>query len=103
MLANAGEDLAIDDITSIADALEPLTEPGLVRSAASDALRGLISGITGKLSDVSSSQELDTFRDELVSAAETYGVPIDAVLTQDLQSRREVLEEREAEEDTDRY
>lgn len=103
MLANAGEDLAIDDITSIADALEPLTEHGLVHSAASDALRGFILGIEGKLSDVSSSQELDTFRDNLVSAAETYGVRIDAALTQDIQSRREVLEEREGEEDTDPY
>lgn len=103
MLANAGEDLAIDDITSIADALKPLTENGLVRSAASDALRGFILGIEGKLSDVSSSQELDTFRDDLVSAAETYGVRIDAALTQDIQNRREVLEEREGEEDTDPY
>lgn len=103
MLANAGEDLAIDDITSIADALEPLTEHGLVRSAASDALRRFILGIEGKLSDVSSSQELDTFRDDLASAAETYGVSIDAALTQDIQSRREVLEEREGEEDPDPY
>lgn len=103
MLANAGADLAIDDITSIADALEPLTENSLVRNAASDALRGFILGIEGKLSDVSSSQELDTFRDDLVSAAETYGVRIDAELTQNIQSRREVLEEREGEEDTDPY
>lgn len=103
MLANAGEDLAIDDITSIAGALEPLTEQSLVRSAASDALRGFICGIEGKLSDVSSSQELDTFRDDLVSAAETYGVGIDSALRQDIQSRRETLEEREGEEDTDPY
>lgn len=103
MLANAGEDLAIDDITSIAGALEPLTEQGLVRSAASDALRGFMVGIEGKLSDVSSSQELDTFRDDLVFAAETYGVRIDAALTQDIQRRRETLEEREDEEDTDPY
>lgn len=103
MLANAGEDLAIDDITSIADALESLTEHGLVRSAASDALRGFILGIEGKLSDVSSSQELDTFRYDLVSAAETYGVCIDAALTQVIQSRREFLEEREGEEDADPY
>lgn len=103
MLAHAGEDLAIDDITSIADALEPLTEHGLVRSAASDALRGFILGIEGKLYDVSSSQELDTFRDDLVSAAKAYGVRIDAALKQDIQSRREVLENREGEEDTDPY
>lgn len=103
MLANAGEDLAIDDITSIADALEPLMEHGLVSSAASDALRGFILGIEGKLSDVSSSQELDTFRENLVSAAKTYGVRIDAALMQDIQSRREVLDEREGEEDTDPY
>lgn len=103
MLANAGDDLAIDDITRIADALEPLTERGLVRSAASDALRGFILGIEDKLSDVSSSQELDSFRDNLVSAAETYGVYIDATLTQDIQSRLEVLEEREGEEDPDPY
>lgn len=103
MLTNAGDDLAIDDITSIADALEPLTEHGLVRSAASDALRGFILGIDGKLSNVSSSQELDTFRDDLVTAAETFGVRIDAALTQDIQSRREILERREGEEDTDPY
>jgi hypothetical protein len=103
MLANAGDDLAIDDITKIADALEPLTERGLVRSAASDALRGFILGIDDKLSDVSSSQELDSFRDNLVSAAETYGVNIDAKLMQDIQSRLEVLENREGEEDADPY
>lgn len=103
MLANAGEDLAIDDITSIAHALEPLTEQGLLRSAASDALRGFIGGIEGKLSDVSSSQELDTFRDNLVSAAGAYGVGIDSALKQDIQSRRETLEKREGEKDTDPY
>lgn len=103
MLANAGEDLAIDDITSIAGALEPLTEKGLVRSAASNALRGFIFGIEGKLSDISSSQELETFREDLVSAAKTYGVRTDAALMQDIQSRRETLEEREGEEDTDPY
>jgi len=103
MLANAGADLVINDITSIAGALEPLMEKGLVRSAASDAMRGFIFGIEGKLSDVSSSQELDTFRDDLVFAAATYGVRIDAALTQDIQRRRETLEEREDEEDTDPY
>lgn len=103
MLANAGNDLTIDDITRIAEALEPLTDHGLVRSAASDALRGFMFGIEDKLSDVSSSQELDSFRDNLVSAAETYGVDIDAALTQGIQSRLEVLEEREGEEDPDPY
>ena len=103
MLAHAGEDLEIDDIMSIAGALEPLTEQGLVRSAASDALRGFILGIEGKLSDVSSTQELDTFSDDLFSAAKTYGVPIDASLTQDIQSCRKALERREDEEDTDPY
>jgi hypothetical protein len=103
MLANAGGDLAIEDIRRIAGALEPLTKEGLVRSAASDALRDFIFGIESKLSDVSSSQELDTFRDDLVSAANTYGVRIDAALTQDIQSRRETLEKRESEEDSDPY
>jgi len=103
MLANAGDALAIEDITSIADALEPLTEHGLVRSAASEALQGFILGIERKLSDVSSSQELDTFRDDLITAAETYGIRIDAALKQDIQSRREVLENREGEEDADPY
>lgn len=103
MLANAGEDLAIDDITSIAGALEPLTEKGLVRSAARNALQGFIFGIEGKLSDISSSQELDTFREDLVSAAKTYGVRTNTALMQDIQNRRETLEEREGEEDTDPY
>jgi DNA polymerase III delta prime subunit len=103
MLANAGEDWAIDDITSIASALEPLTEEGLVHSAASNALRGFIFGIESKLSDISSTQELETFREDLVSAAKTYGVRIAPTLMQDIQSRRETLEEREGEEDTDSY
>lgn len=103
MLANAGDELAIDDITSIASALEPLTEEGLVHSAASNALQGFICGIEGKLSDISSTQELETFREDLVSAAKTYGVRIAPTLMQDIQSRRETLEEREGEEDTDPY
>jgi hypothetical protein len=103
MLANAGEDLAIDDITSIAGALMPLTEQSLVRSAASGALRGFICEIESKLSDVSSSQELDTLRNDLISAAETYGVRIEAAVTQEIQSHRETLERREDEEDTDPY
>ena len=103
MLAKAGEDLAIDDIKSIADALEPLAEPDLVRSAASNALRGFILKIEDKLSDVSSSRELDTFNDELAIASNTYGVPIDMTLTREIQSRRETLEARENEEDTDPY
>lgn len=103
MLANAGDDLAIEDITSIASALKPLTEEGLVHSAASNALRGFIFGIEGKLSDISSTQELETLREDLVSAATTYGVRIDPTLMQDIQSHRETLEEREDEEDTDPY
>lgn len=103
MLANSGEDLAIEDITSIARALAPLAEQRLVRSAVSDALRGFMGGIEDKLADVSSSQELDTFRDDLISASETYGVRIDPVLTQNLQSFRETLEKREGDEDTDPY
>ena len=103
MLTNAGEDLEINDITSIADALKPLTEHGVVCCAVSEALRGFMSGIEDKLSDVSSSQELDTFRGELFSAAKTYGVPIDTTLTQDIQRRRDSLEEREDEEDRDPY
>lgn len=103
MLAIAGEDLAIDDITSIAGALEPLTEYGLVCSAAGEALRGFVLGIEGKLLHVSSSQELDTLRDDFVSVAETYGFHIDAALKQDIQNRREVLENREGADDTDPY
>jgi hypothetical protein len=103
MLANAGDALAIEDISSIASALEPLTEEGLVHSAASNALRGFIFGIAGKLSDISSTQELETLREDLVSAAKTYGVRIAPTLMHDIQSRRETLKEREDEEDTDPY
>lgn len=103
MLANAGDDLTIDEITNIAGALGPLTEQRVVRSAASEALQGFIFGIEHKLSDISSSQELDTFRDDLVHAAQKYGVRIDAALTQDIQNRRETLERREDEEDSDPY
>lgn len=103
MLSSAGEDLAIEDITSIASALELLADQEIVRNATADALRSFIGGIEGKLSDVSSSQELHTLSEELASAAKTYGVCIDAALTRDIQSRREALEERESEEDSDPY
>lgn len=103
MLSAAGEDLAIEDITSIAKALELLADQEIVRNATAGALRSFIDGIETKLSDVSSSQELDTLSEELVSAAKTYGIRIDTALTRDIQSRREVLEERENEEDSDPY
>ncbi|MGN4149254.1 restriction endonuclease [Burkholderia gladioli] len=103
MLANAGDDLTIDEITNIAGALGPLTDQRVVRTAASEALQGFIFGIEHKLSDISSSQELDTFRDDLVHAAQKYGVRIDAALTQDIQNRRETLERWEDEEDADPY
>ena len=103
MLSSAGNDLAIEDITSIASALEVLADREIVVNATADALRAFIIGIEEKLSDVSSSQELDTFSDELVSAAEKYGVRIDTTLTRDIQSRREALEERESAEDSDPY
>lgn len=103
MLANVGSDLEIDDITSIAGALEPFTEQGLVLSAANNALRGFIAEVEDKLSDISSSQELESFREDVISAATTYGVPIDAALIRHIQSRLETLEEREDEEDTNPY
>lgn len=103
MLANFGEDLAIDDITSIADALDQLADSSAVHNAAADALRGFISGIDDKLSDVSSSQELSTFHEELVIAARAYGISIDETLTRDIESRREALEERENEADETPY
>lgn len=103
MLANFGEDLAIDDITSIADALAQLADSSVVRNAAADALRGFIFEIDDKLADVSSSQELCTFHEELVVAARTYGVSIDEMLTRDIENRREALEERENEADDTPY
>lgn len=96
--------LAIDGIFEhIAQGTLRPTNYGLVYGAASEALRSFISGIEDKLSEVSSSQELDTFRDELFSAAETYGVPLDATLRRDIQRRRDSLEEREYEEDENPY
>ncbi|MFC5521951.1 restriction endonuclease [Polaromonas jejuensis] len=103
MLANIGEDLAIDDITSIAGALAQLVESKVVRDAAADALRGFILGIDDKLADVSSSQELNTIHEGLVSAARAYGVGIDETLTRDIENRREALEERENEADEAPY
>lgn len=103
MLANIGEDLAIDDITSIADALAQLADASVVHNAAADALRGFIFGIDDKLADVSSSQELSTFHEELVIAARAYGVGVDEALTRDIESRREALEEREKEADETPY
>ena len=103
MLADIGEDLAIDDITSITGALAQLADSSVVRNAAADALRGFILGIDDKLSDVSSSQELNTFREELVSAARAYGVDIDETLTRDIEKRREALEDRENEADEAPY
>jgi len=103
MLANIGEDLAIDDITSITGALAQLADSSVVRDAAADALRGFILGIDDKLADVSSSQELNTFREGLVSAARAYGVDIDETLTRDIENRREALEDRENEADEAPY
>ncbi len=103
MLSNTGEDLAIDDIASITGALAQLADSSVVRNAAADALQGFILGIDDKLADVSSSQELNTFREELVSFARAYGVDIDETLTRDLESRREALEDRENEADEAPY
>ncbi|OEO25055.1 hypothetical protein AX279_14655 [Pseudomonas sp. J237] len=103
MLANIGEDLAIDDITSIADALAQLADSSVVLNAAADALRGFIFGINDKLADVSSSQELSTFHEELVIAARAYGVGVDETLTRNIESRGEALEERENEADETPY
>ena len=103
MLANTGKDLAIDDITSITGALALLADSSVVRNAAADALRGFILGIDDKLDDVSSSQELNTFREELGSFAKAYGVDIDETLTRDMENRREALEDRENEADEAPY
>lgn len=103
MLANIGEDLAIEDITSIAGALDQLADSSVVRNAAADALRGFILGIDEKLADVSSSEELNTFHDELVTAARAYGVGIDETIARDIENRREALEERENEADEAPY
>lgn len=103
MLANIGEDLAIDDITGIAGALAQLTDSSVVRNATANALRGFILGIDVKLADVSSSQELNTFHEELVTAAKAYGVGIDETVTRDIKNRHETLEERENEADETPY
>jgi uncharacterized protein YutE (UPF0331/DUF86 family) len=103
MLANIGEDLAIDDITSIADALAQLADSRRVHSATADALRGFICGINDKLADVSSSQELSTFHEQLVSAAKAYGVDVDEAVTRGIESRREVLEKHEKQADETPY
>lgn len=103
MLANFGQYLAIDDFTGIADALAQLTDSSAVRNAVADALRGFIFAIDDQLADVSSSQELCTFHEELIVAARTYGVSIDEMLTRDIESRREELEEREYEADDTPY
>ena len=99
MLANIGGDVSIGDITGIAGALAQLADSNVVRNATAEALRGFIIDIDSKLADVSSSQELNTFHEELVVAARTYGVGIDETLTRDIETRRAVLEERENEID----
>lgn len=103
MLSTAGNGLAIEDITRIASALELLVDRETVRSATANALRDFILGMEVNLSDVSSSEELDTINEQLISAAKTYGVCIDTKLTKKIQSRRETLEERESQEDSDPY
>lgn len=103
MLANSGEDLTIDQLTSLAGALTHVADLKVVRDAAADSLRGFIFGIDDKLADVSSSQELSTFHDELVTAATAYGVGIDKALTRDIENRREALEVRESEADETPY
>ncbi len=103
MLSGAGDNIAIEDIKSIANALEPLMEESTLHSAASNALHFYISGIEERLSDVESTEELETLRENFISVANSYGVRIAPTLIKRIQDRRENIAKRESEEDTDPY
>lgn len=103
MLTNIGADLALDDLMSIADALSQLADSSVVHEATAAALRGFICGIDERLAEVSSSEELSSFNDQLVHAGKAYSVCVDETITRSIERRREELEEYEREADETPY
>jgi hypothetical protein len=104
MLAACGNQLSLDEIRAIADAIDIHgEEPHLARLAASDALHGFLGELTDRVFEVSSTSELDSFEEELTSVLKRYDVALGSVAQKTLSEHREYLEEKESEEEQEGY
>jgi hypothetical protein len=104
MLCSCGDRLSLDEINAVATAIDVYgEEPQLAKSAASDALHGFLVELTERLSDVSSTSEMESFEDDLTRTLSRYGVTFDSSIERKLSEHREYLEEKEAERENEGY
>jgi len=59
--------------------------------------------LTERVSEVSSTNELDSFEEDLTSALKRYGVALEVFTQNTLSEHREYLEEKESREEQERY
>ncbi|CAD5109983.1 nSTAND3 domain-containing NTPase [Zestomonas carbonaria] len=104
MLSSGGDQLSLDEIKAVAQAIDVYgEEPQLAKSAASEALCGFLGELAERLSEVSSTSELDSFENDLTKALNRYGVAFESLAQRKVLEHREYLEEKEAEEEEEGY
>ena len=104
MLSSSGDELSIEDIGAIAQAIDVYGEaPNAASTAAAAAMRGFLGELTDRLWDVTSSDELDIFEHELISALKQFDVPFETWMETKIQEHRDYLIEKESEPSEEGY
>jgi hypothetical protein len=104
MLNSSGDQLSLDEIASLAQAINLFGEsPELASMSAGAALTRFQEVVSERLTDVSSVSELDTFESDLTERLRQYGRTLDASARREIRDHREFLEEKEAAQDSESY
>lgn len=102
-LSSNGVVLSLDDITSIAHSLRQVSaDASAVNDAVKEALTDYLRGLDDTLGEITSLSELEDFARDLRASMKSYNVH-STEAEQELERRREELEEREMAEDEGRY
>ncbi|RYG88658.1 MAG: hypothetical protein EON59_03740 [Alphaproteobacteria bacterium] len=101
LLAGCGEELTLDEIASISEALTDNGEDdGRARAATEESLRGYVKELDKKLSGITSPSELDQYETRLSSMLDELGMELDHRDKKAIECHREYLDEEYNRSDT---
>ena len=100
MLAKCGDELTLDEIAAISEALVANGEDR-ARSATEESLRGYVKELDEKLSEITSPSELDDYENKLLSMLGEHGIELAYQGRRAIERHREHLDEEYARSDSE--
>jgi hypothetical protein len=100
MLAKCGDELTLDEISGISEALVTNGEEN-ARSATEESLRGYVKELDEKLSEITSPSELDDYENKLLSMLGEHGIELTYQGRRAIERHREHLDEEYSRSDSE--